>query len=74
MMKMIIMMMIIVIIILLNVRFSLEQTTKAQRGLRCSCNVSLNSLLDGVGSQHHAPVDLHPGKTRYSLYKRLGGP
>jgi hypothetical protein len=27
-----------------------------------------------VGSQHHAPAALHPGKTRYPLYRRLGGP
>ena len=28
----------------------------------------------GVGSQRHAPATLPPGKTRYSLYRRLGGP
>ena len=28
----------------------------------------------GVGGQHHAPAALPPGKTRYPLYKRLGGP
>ena len=28
----------------------------------------------GVGGQHHAPTALHPGKTRYPLYRRLGGP
>ena len=27
----------------------------------------------GVGGQHHAPVTLPPGKTRYPLYRRLGG-
>jgi hypothetical protein len=26
----------------------------------------------GVGGQRHAPATLPPGKTRYSLYKRLG--
>ena len=25
-----------------------------------------------VGGQHHAPVALPPGKTRYPLYRRLG--
>ena len=30
--------------------------------------------LDGVGSQHHTSAALPPGKTRYPLYKRLGGP
>ena len=28
----------------------------------------------GVGGQHHAPAALPPGKTRYLLYRRLGGP
>jgi hypothetical protein len=28
----------------------------------------------GVGGQRHAPAALRPGKTWYSLYRRLGGP
>ena len=28
----------------------------------------------GVGGQHHVPAALPPGKTRYPLYRRLGGP
>ena len=28
----------------------------------------------GVGGQHHAPAVLPPGKIRYPLYRRLGGP
>jgi hypothetical protein len=28
----------------------------------------------GVGGEHHAPATLPPGKTRYALYRRLGGP
>ena len=28
----------------------------------------------GVGGQHHAPAALPPGRTRYPLYMRLGGP
>ena len=27
-----------------------------------------------VGGQHNAPADLPTGKTRYPLYRRLGGP
>ena len=27
----------------------------------------------GVGGQRHAPPALPPGKTRYPLYRRLGG-
>jgi len=36
--------------------------------------LSLTSALDGVGGQRHAPAALPPGKTRYQLYRRLGGP
>ena len=28
----------------------------------------------GVGGQHYAPAALPSGKTRYPLYRRLGGP
>jgi len=28
----------------------------------------------GVGGQHHLPAALPQGKTRYPLYRRLGGP
>jgi len=28
----------------------------------------------GVGGQRHTPATLPPGKTRYQLYRRLGGP
>jgi hypothetical protein len=39
--------------------------------------LSLTSVLDGgVGGQRHAPAALPPppGKTRYPLYRMLGGP
>ena len=39
-----------------------------------SSTISSTSALDGVGGQRHAPAALHLGKTRYSLYGRLGGP
>ena len=39
-----------------------------------SSTLSLTSALDGVGGQRHAPAALPPGKTRYPLYRRLGGP
>ena len=32
------------------------------------------SALDEVGGQRYAPAALPPGKTRYPLYRRLGGP
>ena len=42
--------------------------------MRYSSIISLTSALyGGVGGQHHAPAGLTPGKTRYPLYKRLGG-
>jgi len=39
-----------------------------------SFTLPLTSALDGVGGQRHAPASLPPGKTRYPLYRRLGGP
>ena len=45
-----------------------------EREKRYSSTLSLNSGLDGVGGQSHAPAVLPPGKTRYPLYRRLGGP
>ena len=38
-----------------------------------SSTLPLTLALDGVGGQH-APAALPPGKTRYPLYRRLGGP
>ena len=42
--------------------------------LKYSSTLSLTSALDGVGGQRHTLVALPPGKTRYPLYRRLGGP
>jgi hypothetical protein len=41
---------------------------------RYSCALPLTLALDGMGGQGHAPAALTPGKTRYPLYRRLGGP
>ena len=43
---------------------------------RYSSILSLTSALDGggVGDQRHAPAALPPGKTRYPMTRRLGGP
>jgi hypothetical protein len=41
---------------------------------RYSSTPSLTSALDGLGGQCHAPTALLPGKTRFPLYRRLGGP
>ena len=40
---------------------------------RYSFTLPSTSALDGVGGQRHAPAALPPGKTRYPLYRRLGG-
>jgi hypothetical protein len=40
---------------------------------RYSSTLPSTSALDGVGGQRNAPVALPPGKTRYPLYRRLGG-
>jgi hypothetical protein len=39
-----------------------------------SSTLPLTSALDGVGGQRHAQAALPPGKARYPLYRRLGGP
>ena len=41
---------------------------------RYSSTLPSSSALDEVGGQRHAPAVLPPGKTRYPLYRRLGGP
>ena len=38
-----------------------------------SSTLPSTSTLEGVGGQRHAPAALPPGKTRYPLYRRLGG-
>ena len=43
------------------------------RGIALLFFVNLDTLV-GVGGQHHAPAAFTPGKTRYPLYRRLGGP
>ena len=41
---------------------------------KCSSTLSLTSALDGGDGQRHAPTALSQGKTRYPLYRKLGGP
>ena len=58
-----------------KVKFFLEQAAVAYRGSRCIALLLLQPrCLTGVGGQRHAPAALPPGKTRYPLYRRLGGP
>jgi hypothetical protein len=42
--------------------------------VRYSSTLSLTPPLDGMGNQRHFPGALPPRKTRYPLYRRLGGP
>jgi hypothetical protein len=44
------------------------------RKKRYSSTLSLTLEVDRVGGQRHTPAALPPGKTRYPLYRRLGGP
>ena len=39
-----------------------------------SSTLSLTSGLDVEGGRRHVPDALTPGKTRYPLHRRLGGP
>jgi len=39
-----------------------------------STAISLTSALNEVGSQPHAPTNLHPGKTQCPWFRRLGVP
>ena len=58
-----------------QVKFSLEQASKAQRGSRCIALLFLQPRRKTwVGGQPHTLAALLPGKTRYALYRRLGGP
>ena len=58
-----------------KVKFSPEQATKAQRGSRCIALLFLQPRrYMGVGGQRYALAPLPPVKTRYPLYRRLGGP
>jgi len=45
-----------------NVKFTLKQVTKAQRGVEVSSTLSLTSILERVDGQRHAPAALPPGK------------
>ena len=49
------------------------QATTALREIR-DIGLSYSRPKMGVGGQRHAPAALPPGKTRYPLYRRLGGP
>jgi len=62
--------------VMVKVKFILEQ---GHEGPEVSiyiygCTLPSTSALDGVGGQRHASAALPAGKTRYILYRRLGGP
>jgi len=45
-----------------SVKCSLGQAVKAQMGVDVGSTLSVTSVLDGVGSQRHAPAALTPEK------------
>ena len=48
-----------------------HEAPKAEYGY--SSTLSLTPAVDEMGVQRHAPADLPPVKTRYPLYRSLGG-
>jgi hypothetical protein len=42
-------------------------------GIEVYSTLSVTSALDGLGGHRHVPAVLPPGKTRYPLFRRLGG-
>jgi hypothetical protein len=58
-----------------KLKFTQEQATKDQRVSRgIALLFFLTSALNRVGGQCHVPAALSPGRNRYPLYRRLGGP
>jgi hypothetical protein len=58
-----------------KVKVTLEQAVKSQRGSRgIALFVLQPRRCKGVATQCHAPAALPLVKTRYPLYRRLGGP
>jgi hypothetical protein len=78
MMMMTMMMMMMIIIIIIIIIIGKVQPRTGHEGPEgehmYSSTLSLTSALDGVGGQCHDPAALLPGKNRYPLYRRLGGP
>ena len=63
----------ILIIIKLKGKFHPRTGHKGPEGEQIySSTFPSTSALDGMGGQHHAPAALPPGKTWYTLYRRLG--
>jgi hypothetical protein len=57
-----------------KVKVTLEQATKTQKGEWVySSTLSLTWAVDEVCAERQVLAALPPGKTRYQLYKRLGG-
>jgi hypothetical protein len=52
----------------------LQAWTGLEDGQRYSSTLPWPRRLKGMGGQQHNPAALSPGKTRYPLYRRLGGP
>jgi hypothetical protein len=57
-----------------KVKFTIEKVTKAQMWTCIAALFLQPRCKMGVGGRRHGPAALPPGKTRYPLYRRLGGP
>jgi hypothetical protein len=57
-----------------TVQVTLEHGVKARGEQRYLCTLSLTSPLNGGGWSSPRPCGFTPGKTRYPLCRRLGGP
>ena len=63
------------VMVKIKVNFTLEQATKAQRGVEVWLYSFLNLGAIWVWVVNATPRSLYPwGKTRYPLYRGLGGP
>jgi hypothetical protein len=59
-----------------KVKVTLKQAQKprGKANIYLYSSFNLDARWGWVGGQQHAPAALPPAKTRYPLYRRLGGP
>jgi hypothetical protein len=63
-----------VLVLSVKVKFDLEQTTKTQKGSRGIAVLFVEPRrYMGLGGQRHTSDALPPGKTRYPVFRKLGG-
>jgi len=57
-----------------KVKFPQNRPWRTREGAEVQLYFSFTSALERAGGQRHGPAALPPGKSRYPLYRRLGGP